>query len=149
MSNGKAVAVAAPIACFFLASCATTSSQVAFHEEVIAPNQDDAIVYVYRPASFVGGAVSLPVKLDGKVVAVLKQKAYVVFHAAPGEHEVAVGNVTSLAFAINQAATEKHRTFTATPRGVYFLKSKAAITFLVSREEAMKEIVDMKYDMGL
>jgi hypothetical protein len=52
------------IALFFMAvlmfsSCATTSSQIAFHEEVIAKDQKDAIVYVYRMPSFVGSAVSL------------------------------------------------------------------------------------------
>ncbi len=132
-----------------LTSCATTSSQIAFHEEVITKNQNDAIVYIYRIPSFVGGAVGLPVKLDDKEVAVLKQNAYVVLRITTGEHIITVGKSFTLGFAINQAITKKSRTFTAVPKGVYFLRSQAAVTFLVTREEAMKEIVDMKYDMGL
>lgn len=131
-----------------LASCATTSSQIAFHEEV-TKDQNDAIVYVYRVPSFVGSAVALVVKLDGGKVAALKQNAYAVFHITPGEHEITVGDSFSLAWTINQAVTKKARTFTAVPNQVYFLRSQAGVTFLVTREEAMKEIVDMKYDMGL
>jgi hypothetical protein len=132
-----------------LTSCATTSSQIAFHEEVTTKNQNDAIVYVYRVPSFVGSAVTLPVIIDEKKVANLKQNAYVVFHITPGEHEIKVGESFTLGFAINQAVTKKSRTFTAVPNGVYFLRSQAAVTFLVTREEAMKEIVEMKYDLGL
>jgi hypothetical protein len=137
--------------CIFLFSgCATTSSQIAFHEEVITKNQNDAIVYLYRLPSFVGGAVMFPVKLDEKEVANLKQNAYVVFRVTPGEHIITVGNsFLNLGMAVNQAITKKYRTFTAVPKGVYFLRSHSGVTVLVTREEAMKEIVDMKYDTGL
>jgi hypothetical protein len=133
-----------------LTSCATTSSQIAFHEEVTTKNQNDAIVYLYRLPSFVGGAVSLPVKLDEKKVANLKQNAYVVFRVTPGEHIITVGDsFLNLGMAVNQAITKKSRTFSAVPKGVYYLRSHSGVTFLVTKEEAMKEIVDMKYDMGL
>jgi hypothetical protein len=104
-----------------LSACAKTSSEIAFHEESIASDQDDAAIYLYRVASFVGCAVAFPVRLDGKQVAVLKQNAYVVLRAPPGEHEVVVGESYTLALAINQAITKKSRTLTATPEGVYLL----------------------------
>jgi hypothetical protein len=130
-------------------SCATTSSQIAFHEEVIAGDQNDALIYVYRIPSFVGSAVSLPVQVDGKKVAVLKQKAYVVFRVTPGEHEISVGNSATLAWVVNQAVTKKSRTLIAVPKGVYFIRSQAGVSFVVPREDAMQEIGEMKYDMGL
>lgn len=138
------------IVVLFLSSCAAnTSSQIAFHEEAITKDQNDATVYIYRMPSFVGSAVSLPVKIDGEKVALLKQNAYAVFRAAPGERAITVGNSISIAWAVNQAITKKSRTLTVVPKGVYFLRSQAGVTFSVTREEALREIVNMKYDMGL
>ncbi len=131
-------------------SCAaTTKSKIAFHEEVITRDQNDAIVYVYRMSSFVGSAVAMPVMVDGEKVANLKQKAYAVFHITPGEHTISVGKSSMIAWSVNQAVTKKSRTLTAVPKGVYFLRSQAGITFAITREEALREIVNMKYDMGL
>lgn len=118
-----------------LTSCGTTTSQIAFHE-VTTNDHNDAIVYIYRLPNIVGAAVKWPVKLDGKEVAALKQNAYVVLYTAPGVHRITVG-------------ANEIRTFTAAPNGVYFFRTKGILAYGVTREKAMEEIVDMKYDMGL
>jgi hypothetical protein len=149
MNHVIKIALLSAVALMFTSCASTTSSQIAFHEEVFARDQNDAIVYVYRIPSFVGSAVSLPVQVDGKKVAALKQKAYAVFHIAPGEHEISVGNSATLAWVVNQAITKKSRTLSAVPKGVYFIRSQAGVSFLVPRDDALQEIGEMKYDMGL
>lgn len=132
----------------FLTSCGT-SSQIAFHEEVFK-DPNDAIVYVYRLSGILGAAVGWSVKLDGKEFAVLKQKAYAVIRTTPGEHIITVGEAgLNIAANVIEASTKNLRTFTATPNGVYFFRCKGGYQAFVTREEAMKEIVEMKYDMGL
>jgi hypothetical protein len=133
----------------FIASCGTTSSNIPFHELTFSPEQEDAIIYVYRLPSFVGSAVSWSVAIDEKEVAILKQNAYAVFRTTPGEHLITVGKPGNIPTAVVEASTRKLRTFTATPRGVYFFRCKGFTQYFVTREEAMKEIVSMKYDMGL
>jgi hypothetical protein len=149
MNRVITVALLSTVVLMFTSCASTTSSQIAFHEEVFAKNRNDAIVYVYRIPSFVGSAVSLPVQVDGKRVANLKQKAYVVFRVTPGEHEISVGKSATLAWVVNQAVTKESRTLTAVLKGVYFIRSQAGVSFLVTREDAMQEIGEMKYDMGL
>jgi hypothetical protein len=72
-----------------------------------------------------------------------------VFHVPPGEHEISIGSSITLAWVVNQAITKESRTLNAVPKGVYFIRSQAGVSFLVQREDAMQEIREMKYDMGL
>lgn len=77
-----------------LASCmtmATTESEIAFHE-VTPPDDNTTIIYVYRLPGMVGKAVENVVSLDGEVVAVLNQNAYVVLYTTRGDHTVTIGN---------------------------------------------------------
>ena len=106
-------------------------------------------MYVYRLPSILGGAVSWSVKLDGKELAVLRQNAYAVIRAAPGEHLIQVGDVGSVATAIVNASTKGIRTFNAMPRESYYFRCSGGSQRFVTKEEAMKELVNMKYDMGL
>ncbi len=142
-----------------LASCATTSSTIPFHE--VAPNEaGGAVIYVYRVKSMVGAAVKWNVRLDNKIVAVLNQGAYAVVYAKPGAHTVtigdsevvlmggAVGRTINGASQAGEAQAAKDGTFLAQPNGVYFIRSKGFSVDLLPREEAMKDIVEMKYDMG-
>jgi hypothetical protein len=128
-----------------LASCAT-SSKIAFHEEVITNDQNDAIVYIYRSSSIIGSAGAYPVKLDDKIVASLKQKAYIALRVTPGNHFIEVGNFF---YPPHVVKAQKVKKFYAVPKGVYYFRCQAPYTFSVTKEDAMKEIIDMKYDMGL
>lgn len=154
----------------FLMSCATTSSQIAFHE-VPPKDKDGSVIYVYRLPSMVGAAVPWLVRLDNKIVASLKQKAYVVLHTSPGPHIVTIGDSTPLTFTgaiagglvgaaiggvmdstVNEkleSDAKKGGTFSSASNEAYFIRSSGFSVSLVSREEALKEIVDMKFDMGM
>jgi hypothetical protein len=80
----------------------------------------------------------------------LKQNAYAVMYTTPGEHRITVGDTAfGITGVIVDAATSKMGTFTAAPNGVYFLRSSGFSAYFATREEAMKEIVEMKFDMGL
>jgi hypothetical protein len=142
-----------------LAACASTKSTIPFHE--VAPNEPgSAVIYVYRLKSMVGAAVVWNVRLDNKIVAVLNQGAYAVVYAKPGPHTVTIGDSTVIlgagrtgsaiteASLAGEAQAAKDGTFVAEPNGVYFIRSKGFGVDLLPREEAMKDIVEMKYDMG-
>ena len=101
------------------------------------------------------------VRIDNKIVAVLNQGAYAVVCAKPGPHAVTIGDSTVIFAggligaaangASQSAETEaaKNGTFVAEPNGVYFIRSKGFGVDMLPREEAMKDIVAMKYDMGM
>jgi hypothetical protein len=138
-----------------LTSCATTSSKTAFLEE--ANKDGDAVVYVYRLRSMVGavGPIGWSVQVDGKRVAWLKQNAYVVFHLSPGPHTVKIGdaNVTpfidvNIVGVILDETARKNGIFTAESNGVYYFRGSGFSTNFVTKETAMTEIVNMKFDMG-
>jgi hypothetical protein len=164
-----------------LASCntlitATTKSEIAFHE-VIPPDDNTVIIYVYRLKSLVGGAAKWGVRLDGEVVAMLNQDAYTVLYTTPGDHTVTIGDSTSgaltrgvLGFGLvgiaagnaadkaEMSSAEKkgalpkdqaNDSFSNLPNRVYFFRSKGFGVAYVSREEAMKEIIHMKYEPNL
>lgn len=148
------------LAALFFAACGTTSSHIAFREE--APREKDgAILYIYRLPAMVGKAVKWKVRLDGTVVAVLKQKAYVALHITPGLHTITIGetpasfSISLMGEVVNQAVqyldakARANGTFTAAPGQVYFLRSKGFAVDQMARDDAMREIVDMKLDMGL
>ena len=129
-------------------SCGSTSSTIAFHEELPA-NDSDVIVYVYRMSSMVGGAVPWVVRLDGKEIAVLRQSAYIAVHTTAGAHEIKVGDTPiGLEGAILDAALRDRRTALLTAATSYYLRCAGFKFGFVSREEAMKELPGMKYDDG-
>ena len=139
-----------------LMSCASTSSTIPFHE--VPPNEPGgAVIYVYRLKSMVGAAVKWNVRLDDKIVAVLNQGAYAVVHTKPGPHTVTIGDyqvvftggvVGAAVHAAEVQSAQKAGSFLAEPNGVYFLRSKGFSVDLLPQAEAMKDIVEMKYDMG-
>jgi hypothetical protein len=141
-------------------SCATTSSTIPFHE--VPPNeQGNAVIYVYRLRSMVGASVKWAVRLDGKIVANLNQGAYVALCAAPGAHTITIGDSTvffgggAVNGALNgasqsgEAQAKDNGTFVAAANGVYFLRSKGFDVNLLSKGDAMNDIVEMMYDPGM
>lgn len=47
--------------------------------------QDKAVIYIYRPRTFVGGAVSYPIFINNTKVTTLPHTAYYTYLADPGE----------------------------------------------------------------
>ena len=166
-----------------LASCityATTKSEIAFHE-VTPPDDNTVIIYVYRLKSMVGAVVEWAVRLDGEVVAMLNQNAYVVLYTTPGDHTVTIGDPTSgsltrgafgysligsITGQVAGHAADEAEMSSAEKKGallkdqasdssidpsnrVYFFRSAGFKVAYVSREEAMKEIIHMKYEPNL
>lgn len=136
----------------FLTSCVSsvTQSTIPFHEE--QPTGNDAIVYVYRLKSVVGSAGSFVVRLDNKKVAVLRQNAYIVLHVTPGAHTITVGDWGHLTVgpvtATPSAGAGSSGAFSAAVDGAYYLRCQGPQVGFLAKEEAMKELINMKYDTG-
>jgi hypothetical protein len=148
-----------------LASCATTTSQITFHEEPLQ-DKDSVIIYVYRLRSMVGAIAPWAVRLDNKIVAMLKQNAYFVLHTSPGAHTITIGDsmapiliggvLGQFIEAVEMSAegrkfqkAQASDSSTVSANRVYFYRSAGFAADFVSKEEAMKEIIYMKYDTGL
>lgn len=127
-----------------IASCA--SSGPPFHE--VAPKEKDgAIVYVYRLSSIVGAAVSWAVRLDGVKVASVGSGSYTVVHTTAGIHTLLIADSPLLVGLILDPLLKEAGAFKAEANGVYFVRSSGfKFPQFVSREEAMKEIVQLPFD---
>lgn len=177
MKNRSAISTLL-VAQLILASCtaAITKSEIAFHE-IPPPDENTVVIYVYRLKSMVGSAGKWAVRLDGEVVAMMNQNAYVVLYTTPGDHTVTIGDATSgsivsgffgygalgvvagavadeaeMSVAEKKGALPKDQTSDPSidPQDrVYFFRSAGFKVAYVSREEALKEIVDMKYEPNL
>lgn len=150
------------------AACqATTRSTMPFIE--IAPEdikgKDTALIYVYRVPDMAGAAGPWAVRLDGQLVALLKQNAYLVLVVRPGRHRVVLGDKPDsytgsvgknpLGQGLDMAAdgifarAADQGTFDTVDGGVYFLRMEGVDIDAVSRDDAVQELVRMRYDTGL
>ena len=150
-----------------------TKSEIPF-QEVPPPDENTVIIYVYRMKSMVGAAGLWAVRLDGEVVAHIGQNAYMVLYTTPGEHSVTLGDASSgaivegffgfgaLGSALHPAADQAEMAWQedlgelperasagASPDPqdrVYWFRSKGFGVEYVSREQALPEIIHMKYE---
>jgi len=139
-------------------SCASvTKSKISFYEENFK-DKNDAIIYVYRLKSMAGMIVPWAVHLDDKVVAVLRQNAYTTLHVNPGVHTIIIGDNNNavykgLAGNVAQTAVDMtdivHGTFFANAHETYYIRSKGFSVKILPKEEAMAELINMKFDMGM
>ena len=141
-------------------SCASvTKSNISFYNESFN-DKNDAVVYVYRLKDMVGLAVPWAVKLDDKVVAVLRQNAYVALHVTPGVHTLIIGDNNNAIYGSAGEAGGAAKTavdmvdivsgtFYAQENQTYYIRSKGFKVKLLPKEEAMEELQNMKYDMGM
>lgn len=133
-----------------IAGCgATTKSRIAFHDEY-PRDAADAIIYVYRTKSMVGAAVPWNVRLDGQIVGVLRQNAYMPLHVLAGEHSLMIGDTTTIAPSpgTGVSITSSDR-FAVAPGGVYYCRSKGFDVSFLTREQAMPELSRMRLDTGI
>lgn len=131
-----------------MASCASTSSSIAFHEE--APAKDgDVVIYVYRLSSMAGAAAPWVVRLDGKDVAILRQNAYIALHTTPGAHTIMVGDSPpGLGGAVLDDVMRDKGTALLEPNTSYYIRCAGFKISFVGKEAAMKELPAMKLDYG-
>ncbi len=128
--------------------CASTNSKISFFEEKFN-NDHEALIYVYRLKSMVGASVSWNVYIDGQVVGVLKQGAYMALHASPGVHTIKIGESGPLILgAIVEAIAQNPDAFKAKENEIYYIRSGGFSVEFVTKEKAMSELPSMKYDMG-
>jgi len=128
--------------------CAFTKSKISFFEEKFN-NDREALVYVYRLKSMVGASVSWNVRIDDKVVGVLKQGAYMVLHISPGVHTIKIGESGPLITgAIVEAIAQNPDAFRAKENEIYYVRSGGFSVEFATKEKAMRELPSMKYDMG-
>ncbi len=135
------------LALVFAAGCgATTSSTIAYHEEALrSPN--DAIVYFFRQKDIVGSAGSFNVYVDGQLVGKLKQNAYMPVHVLPGKHSLQIGEHQP-GYETVERAVDNIQGFAAKAGETYYILSKGAYVSLLSKDQALPILREMKYDMG-
>ncbi len=133
----------------FLIGCANTQSKISFFEEKMESDHE-AIIYVYRLKSMVGGIAYWNVYLDKKVVGLLKQGAYMSLHVSPGEHTITIGDTPpSLAGGLVEAMANNPSKFNAKVNESYYIRSKGFDVEFVTKEKAMTELTSMKFDRGM
>ena len=134
----------------FLFGCGTTQSQVPFFEET-PRNDHDVIIYVYRLPSIVGAAAPWNVHIDGEIVGVLNQGAYMPLHIAPGTHTLKVGESSPYVLdrVVVETLADNPNAFIAEKNETYYIRCEGFTVEFVSKEKAMTELSSMKYDMGL
>jgi uncharacterized protein DUF2846 len=131
-----------------LFACATTKSQISFFEEE-SKSDYEAIVYVYRLNSIVGAAANWNVRIDGKVVGVLKQGAYMALHVSPGAHTIKIGESLPIAGDIVESIADNPNAFNAKANEIYYIRCAGFVVNFLTKEKAMTELYFMKYDMGM
>lgn len=122
-----------------LGGCAPTLGQ-AFQKVQTLPDQG-AVVYIYRPSTFVGGGVSYDVRANGVVVTTLYNGGYYPYIAKPGEIEFSAKTESTSSVTLDVKAG-----------GVYYLRGTVGVGFIVGRphleavppEVAEKEILETK-----
>jgi len=133
----------------FLFGCGTTKSQVSFFEEKPKGDQD-VIVYVYRLKSMVGAAANWNARIDGEVVGILNQGAYMALHINPGVHTIKIGeSFPFIEGAIVEAIANNPSAFNAEENKTYYVRCAGFAVDFVTKEKAMTELPSMKYDMGM
>jgi hypothetical protein len=147
------------ISLMFLGCGATTKSSISFSEENYL-GDNDAIIYVYRLPNIVGSAAAWKVRLDGKIVATLRQNAYLVLHVTPGEHELKVGDPglmpaslgtikgSNTPVATKYSVVDQANFFTAKAKEIYCFRSNGFEEGFLPQKKAWEELKLMKYDPG-
>ena len=135
------------VALMFFQGCGGTASKISFFEEKFN-NDNDALVYVYRLKSMVGGAVGWNAYLDGKVVGVLKQGAYMVLHVIPGKHSIHIGDVSTPVEALGEVIAQNPNSFRIKENEIFYIRSRGFSVEFATKEKAMEELSSLKFDMG-
>ena len=79
-------------------------------------------IYLYRN-EVIGGAISMPVSLDGKIVGKTGPKTYFKWDVSPGEHEIASHTENTSTISINAIAGKIHFIWQEVKMGLWTARS--------------------------
>ena len=114
---------------FALGGCATLGPPF---KPVVDIPAGKGLIYIYRPSSFIGGAVSYDVKLgDGTVITTLHNGGYSPFFADPGETEIWGKTESKSSLTIDVKAGQ-----------TYYVRGTVGVGFFVGRPHLL--VVDNK-----
>lgn len=162
LKNGKIIGMLLVIQLFFIITV-LTESHAAF-QEVILPDDNTVIVYVYRLRSMLGAMVSWNVRLDGNIETSLKQNRYTVLFTTPGKHSITIGDSEAefliggmIGGALGIAEMSEAQKKGALPddqpsdssdgsvNRIYYFRSKGSEVEYVSRDKALREMARLTY----
>ncbi|TAL09281.1 MAG: DUF2846 domain-containing protein [Nitrospirae bacterium] len=118
--SGVATVLIVLAAVFAAAGCAPTLQQVYQRVEAIPPGK--ALVYIYRPGGFLGGAVYYDVRANGTVVTTLYRGGYYPYIAEPAEIEFSAKTEATDSVTIDVKAGQ-----------TYYIKGTVGVGFVVGR----------------
>lgn len=102
-----------------LNGCATLGP---IYQKVDTIQEGKALVYIYRPSSFIGGGISYNVKVGETVIATLYSGGYYPYLAKPGETEFWA-----------QTESKSSVTLDIKPGQTYYIKGTVGVGFFVGR----------------
>jgi hypothetical protein len=162
LKNGKIIGMLLAIQLFFILSILTESH--ATFQEVVLPDDNTVIVYVYRLRSMLGAMVSWNVRLDGNMETSLKQNRYTVLFTTPGKHSITIGDseaefliggmiggalgVMEMSAAQKKGALPDDQPSDSSDGSVnrvYYFRSKGSEVKYVSRDQALREMARLTY----
>lgn len=104
-------------------------------EEMSAVPENKALLYVYREARMLGGAVPWEVFVNGKAIVSLTNGGYFVHTLEPGpvviSHRPGYGPVAPLAVALSRSVEPEKNgliSFNAEPNGVYYVEWRMGLS---------------------
>jgi len=115
---------------FILTACGATGPAYVAEPEIVG-GSDKALVYIYRPSAFQGGAISYDVHVgpqeDDKTIVTLKNGGYFPYYSAPGEVEF---------WAKTEAASSL--TLDLQPGDVKYIKGTVKMGLMVGRPDLIE-----------
>ncbi len=104
---------------------------------------DKANIYLYRNERL-GGAVAMPVALDGKVMGKTGPKTYFLWQVEPGKHEIASLTENTAKVTIDAQAGKNHFVWQEVKLGVWAPRSKLHEVDTAEGQKAVKECKRIK-----
>lgn len=108
--------------------------------KMFAPSPGQATIYLYRNESL-GGAITMPVSLDDRIMGRTAPKTYFVWRVAPGKHEVASHTENTAKIVIDTRAGENYYIWQEVKWGMWAPRSQL---HEVETEKAQKAIKGCK-----
>lgn len=129
---GKCLAVMATA--MALQGCPTipmASTQADAVAKRFEPSATDGMIYVFRDGTFFGGAHTLPVAVNGRIVGASIPKSYMVLKLSPGKHVLASPAVAYRTMVVNVEAGN-----------LYFVRHSVVSEFMLQTVSGDFELVD-------
>lgn len=101
---------------------------------------DKANIYLYRNENF-GGAIAMPVALDGQIAGKTGPKTYFVWSVEPGEHEISSLTENTAKIKVDAKAGENHFIWQEVKMGMWTARSQL---HEVDQEEGKKGVGECK-----